>query len=141
MKNDFNKAAAMSREVETTILASKLTPTQNSEYQALLQGQEVTRVSSERRMFHERPQLVQGQFNRLMAGATAPTLDLEPGVRDHAKAVRDAQAAAARAVDAHEARRRAARDELSADARWQFLKSAEAERLGKDGKDIDPKGK
>ncbi|MGH7946081.1 MAG: hypothetical protein ACREF9_13875 [Opitutaceae bacterium] len=141
MKNEFNKAAAMSREVETNILSGKLTPTQASDYQALLHGQEVTRVSSESRMFQERPQLVQAEFNRQIEAANAPSLDLEPKVRDHAKVVRDAQDAAEKKVTAHETRRSASREELGADSRWRFVKAAEAENTGKDANDIDLKGR
>jgi hypothetical protein len=92
-------------------------------------------------MFQERPQLVDAAFQKGMAARVAPRPDPAQAPRDYNALVREVRAEAERKVDAYEARRRAARDELSADTRWRFVKATEAERLGKDDNGIDPKGK
>lgn len=132
MKTEFVRSAALSREQETELLGQRLTPEQRSDYEALLHGQEVTRVSSERRMAEERPRLEEAAFQRKMQAKDE--LALQPIEESYESRVRRAREAAGLVVDAHEKRRRDARDELAADARWRFVKQAELEREG-----IDPK--
>lgn len=132
MKNEFNEAAALTREKETEYLTDKLTPEQRSDYEAFLQGQAYTRFTSEQRMAAERPKLEEAAFQKRMQ--PKEELDNDPIEESMETKVRRARESAGRAVDAHEERRRAARDELAAEGRWRFVKSAELERDG-----IEPK--